>query len=201
MRLSLALASLVLGTRILSGWQAPVEGKLLEQLQRLFPSASTFSPRTGSPPHFKAYKREPSGAQTLLGLAFWTTELEPLERAYDGPIKILVGMDPNGILSGIVVANHHEPYGYFSVDLPAFAAQPLEHGDVFRGGRQPALRLFGAFGADLRLEEGFGIGGRGFKLARAGPKPEPGERDGGLKVGLTGQGHGGLRTCQNSSSY
>ena len=123
MRLSLALASLVLGTRILSGWQAPVEGKLLEQLQRLFPSASTFSPRTGSPPHFKAYKREPSGAQTLLGLAFWTTELEPLERAYDGPIKILVGMDPNGILSGIVVANHHEPYGYFSVDLPAFAAQ------------------------------------------------------------------------------
>lgn len=123
MRLSLALASLLLGTRLLSGWQLPVEGKLAEQLQQLFPSASTFSPKAGSPPHFKAYKREPSGAQTLLGLAFWTTELEPLERAYDGPIKILVGMDPNGILSGIVVVNHHEPYGYFSVDLPSFAAQ------------------------------------------------------------------------------
>ena len=57
------------------------------------------------------------------GVAFWTTELEPLERAYDGPIKMIVGMDPKGVLSGIIVVEHHEPYGYFSVDLPAFALQ------------------------------------------------------------------------------
>ena len=41
------------------------------------------------------------------GLAFWTTELDPLERGYDGPIKMLVGMDP-GLLTGIIVTEHHE---------------------------------------------------------------------------------------------
>src|ERR1043166_9561189 len=61
--------------------------------------------------------------QSLLGLAFWTTELQPLERAYDGPIKILVGMDTKGILTGIIVVEHHEPYGNFSVDTAGFAAQ------------------------------------------------------------------------------
>jgi NosR/NirI family nitrous oxide reductase transcriptional regulator len=59
----------------------------------------------------------------LLGLSFWTTEIEPLERGYDGPIKILVGMDTKGVLTGVVVAAHNEPYGDFSVDLPEFAAQ------------------------------------------------------------------------------
>ena len=56
-------------------------------------------------------------------MAFWTTELAPLERGYDGPIKMLVGMDTRGILTGLVVVEHHEPYGYFSVDLPKFSAQ------------------------------------------------------------------------------
>ena len=63
------------------------------------------------------------GASKLAGVAFWTTELDPLERGYDGPIKILVGLEPSGVLAGVVVADHHEPYGYFSVDLPEFAAQ------------------------------------------------------------------------------
>jgi transcriptional regulator of nitric oxide reductase len=93
-------------------------------LKRLFPSAASFSPKGGEPPHFKVYAAHPStGAQTLAGLAFFTTELDPLERGYDGPISILVGMDTAGVLAGIVVTDHHEPYGYFSVDLPEFAAQ------------------------------------------------------------------------------
>jgi transcriptional regulator of nitric oxide reductase len=32
-------------------------------------------------------------------------------------------MDTRGILAGVVVVEHHEPYGYFSVEPPAFAAQ------------------------------------------------------------------------------
>jgi transcriptional regulator of nitric oxide reductase len=99
--------------------QTPLDTKLSAQLKQLFPSASTFSPKQGSPPHFKAFASD----SALLGLAFWTTELEPLERGYDGPIKILVGLSPKGTLSGVVVADHHEPYGYFSVDLPEFTAQ------------------------------------------------------------------------------
>ncbi len=104
--------------------QTSIDAKLQGQLKRLFPSATAFSPKGGDPPHFKAFVGDPrSGAQTLLGLAFWTTELDPLERAYDGPIKILVGMDTKGILAGVIVTEHHEPYGDFSVDRPEFAAQ------------------------------------------------------------------------------
>ncbi len=107
-----------------AGAQAPLDAKLQGQLKRLFPNATAFSPKGGDPPHFKAFAGDGrAGAQTLLGLAFWTTELDPLERAYDGPIKILVGMDPKGILTGIIVVEHHEPYGDFSVDPPQFAAQ------------------------------------------------------------------------------
>jgi electron transport complex protein RnfG len=59
----------------------------------------------------------------VVGLAFWTTDLDPLERGYDGPIKILVGLDMRGTITGVIVADHHEPYGYFSVDPPEFAIQ------------------------------------------------------------------------------
>ena len=95
-----------------------MDPKLQNNLKHLFPAATTFSPKGGDPPHFKAFN-----SQSLIGLAFWTTELQPLERAYDGPIKILVGMDTKGILSGVIVVEHHEPYGNFSVDTPGFAAQ------------------------------------------------------------------------------
>lgn len=91
------------------------------QLRRLFPAAASFSARRGNPPHFEVYAADPPN--TVVGLAFWTTDLDPLERGYDGPIKILVGLDPRGLLTGVIVADHHEPYGYFSVDQPEFAAQ------------------------------------------------------------------------------
>ena len=46
-----------------------------------------------------------------------------LERGYGGPIAILVGLDTKGTLTGVIVGEHHEPYGDFSIDLPSFAAQ------------------------------------------------------------------------------
>jgi NosR/NirI family nitrous oxide reductase transcriptional regulator len=116
-RHSLAVAFALIAIAVLTA-QAPMDPKLEGNLKRLFPGATAFSPKAGDPPHFKAMN-----GQTLLGLAFWTTELQPLERAYDGPIKILVGMDTKGILTGIIVVEHHEPYGSFSVDTAGFAAQ------------------------------------------------------------------------------
>jgi transcriptional regulator of nitric oxide reductase len=106
-----------------AGGQSAIDPKQQALLKRLFPAATAFSPKGGDPPHFKAFSTDPRSGQTLLGLAFWTTELEPFERAYDGPIKILVGMDTKGILTGVIVTEHHEPYGDFSVDRPEFAAQ------------------------------------------------------------------------------
>jgi Na+-translocating ferredoxin:NAD+ oxidoreductase RnfG subunit len=49
--------------------------------------------------------------------------LTPLERGYDGPIKVLVGMDPQARVTGIVVAEHKEPYGDFSIDTARFQEQ------------------------------------------------------------------------------
>lgn len=100
----------------------PGGDRLQARLRQLFPSASSFSPKEGDPPHFKALAGAP-GAETVIGYAFWTTELMPLERGYSGPIAVLVGMDPTGILTGIIVGDHREPYGDFSIDLPRFAAQ------------------------------------------------------------------------------
>jgi NosR/NirI family transcriptional regulator, nitrous oxide reductase regulator len=116
-RYSASIVFAVIAVAVLAA-QPPLDPKLQNNLKRLFPAATSFSPKGGDPPHFKAFD-----GQTLLGLAFWTTELQPLERAYDGPIKILVGMDTKGILTGVVVVEHHEPYGNFSVDTPGFAAQ------------------------------------------------------------------------------
>jgi len=121
MRKALLTLLLVAGGIIVTGGQAPPEGKLLGQLKQLFPTAATFSPKGGSPPHFRAFADQKS--QDLLGVVFWTTEIEPLERGYDGPIKMLVGMDTKGVLTGIIVVEHHEPYGRFSVEPPQFAAQ------------------------------------------------------------------------------
>jgi NosR/NirI family nitrous oxide reductase transcriptional regulator len=103
--------------------QAAVDAILQGQLKQLFPGAASFSPKVPEPAHYKVFAPAPAPPQTLVGLAFWTTEIEPLERGYDGPIKILVGMDTKGVLTGVIVAGHNEPYGDFSVDLPEFAAQ------------------------------------------------------------------------------
>jgi transcriptional regulator of nitric oxide reductase len=125
---TIVVAALIAVAVLAEGRQAGPDPKLHAQLAQLFPTAASFSPKGGDPPHFKAYASAPPGAPSgagpvVMGYAFWTTELEPLERGYDGPIKILVGMDGRGVLTGVIVAEHHEPYGNFSIDLPRFPAQ------------------------------------------------------------------------------
>jgi NosR/NirI family nitrous oxide reductase transcriptional regulator len=119
---ALVATLVIVGATVAAGGQSAIDARLQAQLKQLFPAATAFSAKEGDPPHYKAYVGNPA-TKTLGGYAFWTTELEPLERAYDGPIKMIVGMDTKGILTGIIVVEHHEPYGYFSVDLPAFALQ------------------------------------------------------------------------------
>jgi transcriptional regulator of nitric oxide reductase len=117
----IGFASIGTGFGVASGQESP-DPRLTAQLRQLFPSAAAFSGRAGRPPHLEAYTSE-SKPRQLLGYAVWTTDLDPLERGYDGPIKILVGLDLRGTITGVVVVDHHEPYGYFSVDTPEFAAQ------------------------------------------------------------------------------
>ena len=95
------------------------------ELKQLFPTAAAFSESAGNPPHVTAYRTDPRSdpAAPPLGFAFWTTDLVPNERGYHGPIRILVGLETTGVLAGVVVDSDTEPYGYFSVEVPQFAAQ------------------------------------------------------------------------------
>jgi transcriptional regulator of nitric oxide reductase len=94
-------------------------------LKKLFPNAVAFSKLEGNPLHFTAYAVDPQSNPSAppLGFAFWTTDMVPLEHGYHGPIHILVGMDLTGVLTGVEVDYDSEPYGYFSVEPPEFAAQ------------------------------------------------------------------------------
>lgn len=94
-------------------------------LKKLFPNAAAFSPLEGEPLHFVAYSADPakSPSAPTVGYAFWTTDLMPNEHGYHGAIHLLVGMDLTGVLTGVICDYHSEPYGYFSVEPDAFAAQ------------------------------------------------------------------------------
>jgi transcriptional regulator of nitric oxide reductase len=108
---------------ILAAQGAP-DAALVVRLREVFPQAASFSSKVDAPPHYKAYTTEPNTKRLVLaGVVFWTTDLEPLERGYGGPIRILVGMDNHAVLTGIAIAGHREPYGDFSIDLPEYAAQ------------------------------------------------------------------------------
>jgi transcriptional regulator of nitric oxide reductase len=122
---AVSLAALIVGaaTLVLAGGQAgAIDAKQQARLKLLFPAAASFSPKQGEPPHYTASAGE-GDARAVLGYAFWTTDVELIERGYGGPIAMLVGIDLKGILTGLVVVSHHEPYGNFSIEPPAFAAQ------------------------------------------------------------------------------
>ena len=116
-----AAVTLVVGATIVTTAGGQSADVLQARLKQLFPAATAFSPKGGEPPHFKAYAGP--GQQNVIGYAFYTTEVSPLERGYGGPIVMLMGIDTKGLLTGVIVVEHHEPYGNFSIDPPSFPAQ------------------------------------------------------------------------------
>jgi transcriptional regulator of nitric oxide reductase len=93
--------------------------------KKLFPNAVAFSTFGGTPPHYKAYGADPKTNPNapVVGYIFWTTDMVPQEHGYHGAIHILVGLNLNATINGIVVDYDSEPYGYFSVEPPEFAEQ------------------------------------------------------------------------------
>ena len=120
----LALACSV-GTTIVVAQRIITNPKPDAELKQVFPAAVAFSTLGGEPLHFKAYGVDPktNPAAPPIGIVFWTTDMVPQEHGYHGPIHILVGLDLKGTITGAVVDYHSEPYGYFSVEPPKFAAQ------------------------------------------------------------------------------
>lgn len=101
-------------------------------LRAVLPDADSYEFVDAMLPHFRAY-----ADGELLGLAFFTNELDPKVVGYKAQFWMLVGMTPGGVLTGVSIDYHAEPFGYFSVDPPTFVAQfpgksvmdPLEVGN------------------------------------------------------------------------
>jgi NosR/NirI family transcriptional regulator, nitrous oxide reductase regulator len=119
-RIALACVLVMATVALVAGGQAP-DAKQQARLKQLFPAATAFSPKEGDPPHYTALGAGATGKQPVLGYAFYTTDLVPLERGYGGPIVMLVGLDLKGVMTGLMVVDHHEPYGDFSIERPEFA--------------------------------------------------------------------------------
>lgn len=94
-------------------------------LKKLFPQAVAFSKLEGTPLHFRAYAVDPKTRPDAepIGYAFWTTDIVPNERGYHAAIHFLVGLDLQGVITGVVLDYDSEPYGYFSIQPPEFVAQ------------------------------------------------------------------------------
>jgi len=119
----LVAAPLLLLAQSVAGFIDPMPTARLKQL---FPSAVAFTPRGDKDPiYFTAYAADPAkspGAKPI-GWAFWTIDLVPAELGYHGHIHMLIGMNPQGRLTGVIMDRNTEPYGDISINLPEFPAQ------------------------------------------------------------------------------
>ena len=138
-----ALVAVVVSTQALdvhTQARRPLQQEVAEnevELRDVLPQADIFRFLDDPAPHFRGYTHEPGDeSSTLVGFAFFTTDLVGGVLGYKGRITMLVGMDIAGTLTNVRVLSHSEPFGYFSIDPPAFAEQfrgasifdPLEPG-------------------------------------------------------------------------
>jgi len=93
-----------------------------ESLKSVFPDARAFVKKAGAFPYYKAYKTSAQTAQDLLGYAFLTTDVVPEAQGYAGPIEMLVGIDPQGVITKVHVLSHSETSSYMN-KLDAFLEQ------------------------------------------------------------------------------
>ena len=94
-------------------------------LEEALPGAETFRFVDRGTPHYRGYKTGANGEEDLVGLGFFTVDFARGVRGYKGEIWMLVGMAPSGSILDVSMVYHNEPFGYFSIDKPAFMAQFL----------------------------------------------------------------------------
>ncbi|MCY4264252.1 MAG: FMN-binding protein, partial [Gammaproteobacteria bacterium] len=105
----LFLAKMLLGSPV-SYAQEPIP--VTEQLMKsVIPSAETFSFEQGNAPVYRAYRRDPASSEPeLMGYLLETTDWPPEEIGYSGPINVLVGMNLQGMITGVKVLHYTESY-------------------------------------------------------------------------------------------
>ena len=95
-------------------------------LEQVLPLAERFSEKSGEPPVFLGYKNNSSGEEVQVGFVFHSADVPPEEKGFAAPIDMLIGMDMNGVITGLKVLSYTESYRYSLGDfvaIPAFHAQ------------------------------------------------------------------------------
>ncbi len=121
--------------------QAGLTDEDLQLLKGVMPAAQSFAEKSGEPPVYKAFGEAPAGGEApLIGYLFETPDYPPEEIGYSAPIQVLVGMDLEGILTGIKVLYYRESYMSIRGDFLATERFPFQFkgmsvSDGFRVGR------------------------------------------------------------------
>ncbi|HEX6959411.1 MAG TPA: 4Fe-4S binding protein [Ferrovibrio sp.] len=94
---------------LIAAGPAQAEAGLLRYLPQaqpgdLVPGADRFGPPQGTPPIVAAYK-----ADKLIGYVYLNTDYVNAAGYSGKPIRILVGVDPKGVITGSRLVEHHEP--------------------------------------------------------------------------------------------
>ncbi|WP_262031949.1 FMN-binding protein, partial [Microvirga sp. Mcv34] len=74
------------------------------QPAEFFPGADRFGPPQGDPPLVPAYQGD-----RLLGYVYLNSDVTGATGYSGKPINLLVGIDPNGVITGIKLVDHKEP--------------------------------------------------------------------------------------------
>jgi NosR/NirI family nitrous oxide reductase transcriptional regulator len=131
------LPAVLLGFCALALFAAPARGQGVDRvrmsyLREIMPEADRFEEASGSPVVRRAFNGD-----ELLGYVFLTSDLPPEVYGYAGPIETVVGMTPDGTLTGVRVTEYHETYMRTRGDFlrtPGFQEQfaGKSVGDAFR---------------------------------------------------------------------
>jgi len=97
-----------------------------EWLEQVLPDAQRFSDKAGEPPVLRGYTIDSNGEDVQVGFVFHSADVPPEEKGFAAPIDMLIGMDMNGVITGLKVLSYTESYRYSLGDfvaIPAFHAQ------------------------------------------------------------------------------
>ncbi len=79
-------------------------------VRAVMPGADRFSDAAGDPPVLTAYTTGADGSESLYGYVFLTSDVPPEQFGYSGPIEALVGLRPDGSITGVRVIDYMESY-------------------------------------------------------------------------------------------
>ena len=114
LRVSIRCAAIVAVLLTVPG-VSPVLGQRIQRIpssliRTVMPLADRFGDVAGDPPVVSAFTVQPDGSEVVSGYIFLTSDLPPEQYGYSGPIEALVGMRPDGTLTGMRVTDYNESY-------------------------------------------------------------------------------------------